>query len=129
MRDGVEPGLADLFDGLAHADGVDLRVGRQRADHHRHVVFLAAAVDHVGEQERAALVLRHAADELPADERMQLGVLVDRPVDARHQPGRLQRREMLLEVERGAFGLAGAAALVGLIEHCVATSCSSATPR
>ena len=35
---------------------------------------------------------------------MQLGVLVDRPVDARHQPGRFQRRKMLLEVERGAFG-------------------------
>jgi hypothetical protein len=42
--------------------------------------------------------------------------------------GRFQRREMLLEVERGAFGLAGRAALVGLIEHGV-TSCSSATPR
>ena len=48
---------------------------------------------------------------------MQLRVLVDRPVDARHQPGRLQRSKMLLEVERGAFGLVRGAALVGLIEH------------
>ena len=57
---------------------IDLGRGRERADHHRHVVAAALGVDHVGEQERAALVLRHAAEELPAHQRMQLGVLVDR---------------------------------------------------
>ncbi len=48
---------------------------------------------------------------------MQFGVLVDRPVDARHQPGRFQRRKVLLEVERGTCGFCRGAALVRLVEH------------
>ena len=90
MIDRRQPGFADLLDLAAHADGVDLRRRRQRADHDRNVVFAALGVGDVGEDEGAALVLRHAADELPAHQRMQLGVLVDRGVDAR-RPGRRLR--------------------------------------
>ena len=44
----------DFFDRHAHADAVDRAVGRDRADHDRHRVFAAAAVDDIGEQERLA---------------------------------------------------------------------------
>ena len=98
------PGRADLVDRTAHADRVDLGDGRERADRDRHVVATAGRVDHVGEQEGAALVLRQPALELPARERMQLGVLVDRPVDAREQAARLEPREVLLEIARRAGG-------------------------
>ena len=62
--------------------------------------------------------LRQPTLELPARERMQLGVLVDRPVDAREQPARLEPRQMLLEIARRPGGLTGhGAACVCLIEH------------
>ena len=67
--------------GAAHAHRVDARARRQRAEQHRHVVAAALGVDDVGEQERLALVLGDAAEELQAHERLQLAVLVDRPVD------------------------------------------------
>ena len=117
MGDRVDPGAADLLDRPAHADGVDLRRCRQRADRDGHVVAPSAAIDDVGEQERAALVLGQSALELPAHQRVQLGVLVDRPVDARHEPLRLKPRQVLLEIERGTCGVFCRAALVGLVEH------------
>ena len=43
------------------------------------------------EQEGAALILGEAALELPAHQRMQLGVLVDRPIDADQQALRFER--------------------------------------
>ncbi len=57
MRHGMRPGFADLFDRLAHADGVDFRRGAERADRDRNVVAPPGAVDHVGEQKGAALFL------------------------------------------------------------------------
>ena len=117
MRDRLDPGVADLRDRPPHADRVDLRRGGQRADRDRHVVAPAAAVDHVGEQERAALILGKPALELPAHQRMQLGVLVDRPVDAHQQAGRLERREMRLEIACGAGVRFRCAGSCGLVEH------------
>ncbi len=117
IADRAHPGVADLIDRQAHAFGVDFRRRRQRADHHRHVVALAFGVDDVGEQECAALLLRHAADELPAHQRIELGVLVDRPVDAHQQPGGFEVGEVLLKVEPGAAGCAGVGLGCGLVEH------------
>ena len=57
------------------------------------------AVDHVGEQEGAALGLRDAADELQPHQRMQLGVLVDRMIDPRQQAARFEIGEVLLQIE------------------------------
>ena len=94
------PGLADVLDRPPHADGINPRRRRQRADRHRHVVAAAFAVRDVGEQKCAALVFAQAALELPAHQRMQLGVFVDRPVDAREQALGLEPRQMLLEIER-----------------------------
>jgi len=45
------------------------------------------------------LFISQPALELPARQRMQLGVLVDRPVDADEQALSLQRFEMTLEIE------------------------------
>ena len=58
----------------------------------------------VGEQERLALCLVHAADELPAHQRMQLGILVDRPVDREQQAALTQRIEMLVQIAIAARG-------------------------
>ena len=90
MRNRGRPGGLDLLDRPSHADRVDARRGAERPDRDRHVVAAAGRIDHVGEQEGAALILREAALELPARERMQLGVLIDRPIDARDQPLRLE---------------------------------------
>ncbi|MEJ0071917.1 MAG: hypothetical protein WDO24_27925 [Pseudomonadota bacterium] len=59
----------------------------------------------MGEQERLAVDLGEPADELPADQRMQLGILVDRPVDLDQQPAFAQRREMLLQIGIATLGL------------------------
>ena len=85
--------------GASHAERIDLRRSRDRADHDRHVVAPAVRIDHVGEQERAPFGLRNAADELQPHQRMQLGVLVDRMVDPHQQATRLQIGEMLLQIE------------------------------
>jgi hypothetical protein len=48
---------------------------------------------------------------------MQLGVLVDRPVDAHHQSLRFKHGQVLLEIKRWPFRLGLGAARVGLVEH------------
>ena len=88
----------DLLDRRAHADGIDRAVGGDRADHHRHVVFAALAVGDVGEEERLALRLGHAADEFPAHQRMKLRILVDLLGDGDEKALRLERVEMVVEI-------------------------------
>src|SRR5712691_10103165 len=53
----------------------------------------------MGEKKRSSLVLRHAAQELPAHQRVQLGILVDRAVDSHQQALRLEVGQMVLEIE------------------------------
>ena len=84
----------------AHPHGIDFRRRRKRANRNRHVVALPARIDHVGEQKSAPLIFPQPTLELPAHQGMQLGILVDRPIDAQEQPARIERREMILEVER-----------------------------
>ena len=104
MRDGMRPGLADVLDRLAHAGRVDFRRGAERADRDRNVVAPPGAVDHVGEQKGAALLLGQPALELPAHQRVQLAVLVDGVVDAGDQAARFQSAQVFLEIERRAAG-------------------------
>jgi len=128
MVDRRQPRFADLLDLAAHADGINLRRRRQRADHDWDVVFAALGVGDVGEDESAALGLRHAADELPAHQRMQLGILVDRCVDARHQAGGFEIGEMILEIEARAFARRTcAASFVGLVEHAMSLTADAPT--
>jgi hypothetical protein len=100
----LRPGLADLVDRQTQAGGVDLRRGGKPADQHRDVISPAVAVDHVGEQERAALIFVQAALELPARERVQLRILVDRSVDADQQSLGFQPGDMFLQVARRTAG-------------------------
>jgi hypothetical protein len=66
LGDRLRPGLADLLDRQAQAGSVDLRRGGKPADQHGDVISPAVAVDHVGEQESAALIFVQPALELPA---------------------------------------------------------------
>ncbi len=114
MRDRVHPRGLDLLDRPSHADRVDALRRRQRADRDRDVVAAPLGIDHVGEQERAALILGEPALELPAHQRVQLGFLVHRAVDAHQKPRGFETREMLLEIERRAAGFWRGAAVAGL---------------
>jgi hypothetical protein len=118
MRDRLVPGGVDLFDRAPHADGIDLRGGRQRPDRDRHVEAASVGSDHIGEQEGAALVLVQPALELPAHQRVKLGVLVDLAVDANQES-----RQVLLEVRGRAAALRRLiCTLIGAVEH-QGTSC------
>ena len=82
-----------------------------RADDDGKLVLAAAAVDDVREEKRLALVLFDAADVLPAHQRMQLRVLVDRPVDREQQAAPAQLVEMLVQVGIAASGVGHARVL------------------
>ncbi len=93
------PARADVLVALhVHADAINRGVRRQRADHHRNVVTPSAGIDDVGEQEGLAVLLGDAAAELPAHQRMHLGVLVDRCIDAQQQPGLVETIEMVVQI-------------------------------
>ena len=77
----LDPARIDFLERAADADAVNLAVGGKPADQHRNVVFAALAVDHVSEEKRLAVLLLDAAAELPAHQRVHLGVLVDRTID------------------------------------------------
>ena len=122
LRDRMQPRLADVFDGLAHAHRVDARRGRERAHGYGNVVAPAFRIDDVREEERAPLIFRYAAQELPAHQRMQLGVLVDGPVDADEKTLRLEVGKMLLEIEvrpAGRLLLGNADRIIGHDGHLV----------
>ena len=57
-------------------------------------------IDHIGEQERAALILSQPAAELPAHQRVQFSIFVNRLLDAHEQTLRVEPRQMFLEIER-----------------------------
>ena len=84
--------------GAVDADAVDFAVGGEPADQHRDVVLAALAVGDVGEQERLAVLLGDAAAELPAHQRVHLGVLVDRTVDRDQQAGFVERAHVVVQV-------------------------------
>ncbi len=98
VRDRVVPFRLDLRYRGAHADAVDGAVGGDGADHDGDVVFAAVPVMDVGEEERLALGLVQPADELPAHQRVQLGILVDRPVDGQEKSRLPERRQMLVQI-------------------------------
>ena len=102
VGDGVIPLGLDLFDRRAHADAVDRRVGGDSADHNRHAVFPALGVDDVGEEKGLTLGFVDSADELPAHERMQFQILIDRPVDGEQQVALLERLQMFVQIGIGA---------------------------
>ena len=118
IGDRPHPGAADFRDRLPHADGVNVGRSGKRADHDRDIVAPTLGVGDVGEQERSPLVLGNAAQELPAHQRMQLGILVDRPLDAHQQAVGLEIGQVMLEIEPRAAALQRGARRDGrLIQH------------
>src|SRR5262249_14823428 len=83
---------------------IDLAVGSKPGDQHRDIVFAALAVDHIGEEKRLAVLLGDAAAELPAHQRVHLGVLVDLAVDLDQEPGLVERADVFVQVGIGARG-------------------------
>ena len=98
---GEIPLLLDVLDLAADAEAVDLAVGGEDADRDRNVVALPLGVGDVLEQKPLALRLRNAAAELPAHQRVHLGVLVDRPLHPHQMAVPLQRRDMRVQVGVG----------------------------
>src|SRR4029077_7377204 len=88
----------DLVERAAHAHAINLAARRERADHPRGGVAPGPRGHPSREEKRLALALLDAAAELPAHQRMQLGVLVDRALDGNQQAGALQRIEMVVQV-------------------------------
>ena len=123
MRHRTHPCFSDRLDRLAHADGIDFRRSGKRANHDGHVVPPPLGIANVREQERPPLVLRDAAEELPAHQRVQLGVLVDGPVDAQEKTACCKISKMLLEVETRAAMLSRCA----LSETCRLQTCGLQT--
>ena len=98
LGNGAVPLGLNLIHRGIHAGAVDGAVGSQGAHHHRNLEFAALAIDDVVEQKGLALALGHAADELPAHQRMQLGILVDTTADDLQQTTLLQTIQMLMQV-------------------------------
>jgi hypothetical protein len=97
---------------------MDPRRSRECTDRHRNVIAPARRIRDVGEQERAALIFRESALELPPHQRVQLGVLVDRPVDPHEQPSRFERGEVRLEIKRRPRRRSCGSARIGAhVEH------------
>ena len=97
----LDPARIDFLERAADADAVNFLVGGKPADQHRHVVFAALAVDDVGEQECLAVLLLDAAAELPAHQRVHLGVLVDRTVDRDQETRLVERAHVVVQVGIG----------------------------
>ncbi len=95
---GVVPLLLDFLDVTADADAVDFPVGSEDANRDRNVVTAAGAVDDVLEQKRLALGFRNSTAELPAHQRVHLGILVDRPRNADQKAFLLESGDMRVQV-------------------------------
>ena len=97
---------------------IDARRGRQRADRNRNVVTAAAGSTTLVNRKARRCVLAEPALELPAHQRMQLGVLVDRALDPHQQALCLERGQMRLEIERRPVaGSCGWARVAADVEH------------
>jgi hypothetical protein len=98
----LDPCRANLVQRPAEPDAVDVPVGRKSRHQHRGIKTAALGIDRLREQERLAFGLRDAAAELPAHQRVHLGVLVDRLVDDHKQPFARKRQHVLVQVGIGA---------------------------
>ena len=98
VGNGVAPSLANVFNLAAHAHAVNLASSGQGAHHHGNVVFLAFAVDHVGEQKSFAIRFGNATAKLPANQGVQFGVFVDRAIDGDQQTLFVEIGQMLVQI-------------------------------
>src|SRR5882672_11875785 len=127
VGDGPVPFPLDFAQGSAHAGRIDRAVRGDRADDDRNVVLATASVDDVGEEERLPLRFVHPSDELPAHQRMQLRVLVDRPVDREEEPALLQLLEVLVKIAIAARGFRRERRFAARQVHCFSIFARSTT--
>src|SRR5579862_8005641 len=92
------PLSANRIHRAAQTEGVDPTAGRKGPYHDGHGVLVAGAIHDVLEQEGLALGLGDAASELPAHQRMELGVLVDGALHADQQAGSFESVQVVVEV-------------------------------
>jgi len=95
---GEIPFRFDVLNLAADAEAVDFAIGGENPDRHRDVIAAALAVNNALEKEALALGFRDAAAELPAHERMHLGIFVDRALHPDQQPLLLQGSDMCVEI-------------------------------
>ena len=99
LGQGFFPKLVHLVGAVAaHAEKIDLRISRQSANHHRHIVLPSLGVGDVFKQPCFAFFFRQAAV-LPANQRMELRVFVDESRDASQQAMLFEIFQMLMQIE------------------------------
>src|SRR5690349_3772886 len=94
LRDSRAPGTADVVEAATEADSVDGVVTGKPRYQHRAVIGAAGGIRRPREQERLALLFRNAAAILPAHQRVDFGVFVDRAINDEKQAGLRQRGDM-----------------------------------
>src|SRR5262245_4850390 len=93
-----DPGVSDILDLAAHPDGIDLIVTRKAANQNGNVILASFTVGEIGEEKSLPVLRRDAPAELPAHQRVHLGVLVDQPIDFDEKPGIAKRFDMLVKI-------------------------------
>ena len=86
VGNGMTPSFANVCNCTAHAGAVNLTRCCQCAHHNGNVVFFAFAIDHIGKQKSFAVGLGYTPPKLPANQGVQLGVLVDGAINGDQQP-------------------------------------------
>ena len=81
VGNGAVPAGLNFLNRRTHANAVNFTIGGQCTHHNGYVVFAALRIDNVGKQKCFSLSLIHATHELPTNQRMELGVFVDRSID------------------------------------------------
>jgi hypothetical protein len=98
----AHPHRAQLIERMSDPDLINPRACSHRADDDGDVISLALRVHDIGEQHCLAIVLVEPPAKLPAHQRMDFRVLVDRDVHLQEQSRLFQRRELIVQIEIGA---------------------------
>ena len=105
----MHPGGADLVERAAKANPIDVRIGGEPRDQHRYIVAGAFAIGGLREQECSPIAFGNAATILPADQRVDFCIFVDRLIDDDQQPGAVQRQHMIVQIGIAALTFAAVA--------------------
>src|SRR4029079_56893 len=73
---------------------------RKSTDQHRNVITFTMRADDVCEQKGTSVFLAQAALKLPARERVDLGIFVDRTINSREEAAFRQPRYMFVQIGR-----------------------------
>src|SRR6476660_3446002 len=103
-RDGISHGLhpqgSNSIYGDAEPGRVNFRRGRKSTDKHRNVITFAMRADDIGEQKGTSVLLAQTALKLPARERVEFGIFVDRTINSREEASFRQPRYVFVQIGR-----------------------------